>query len=145
MREPKTLVASFLASFSSGDVEAILDHLAEDATWWVLGSLDGMSGTIDKTTLGNLLRRVKPLYADGALTITPSDMISEGRQVAAEARSHAKLRDGREYANAYHFRFEIDEDRIVSVREYSDTQHMLEIFGPQGQACAQGDVSRSPR
>lgn len=142
MSEPKAIVAAFLDSFSSGDVEAILEYLTEDATWWILGNLDGMSGTIDKATLGSLLRNVKPLYLDGALTITPSSMISEDRQVSVEATSYARLCDGRVYANAYHFRLDLDGDRIRSVREYSDTQHMLEIFGQQSRVCVVGDLSR---
>lgn len=142
MSEPKAIVAAFLDSFSSGDVEAILEYLTEDATWWVLGNLDGMSGTIDKATLGSLLRTVKPLYLDGALTITPSSMISEDRQVSVEATSYARLCDGRVYSNAYHFRLDLDGDRIRSVREYSDTQHMLEIFGQQSRVCVLGDLSR---
>lgn len=142
MSEPKAIVAAFLDSFSSGDVESILEYLTEDATWWVLGNLDGMSGKIDKATLGSLLRNVKALYLDGALTITPSNMIGEGRQVSAEATSHARLCDGRVYANAYHFRFDLEGDRISSVREYSDTQHMLEIFGRQSRVCVLGDLSR---
>ncbi|BBF69747.1 hypothetical protein SBA_ch1_19470 [Sphingomonas bisphenolicum] len=107
-----------------------------------MGNLDGMSGTIDKATLGSLLRNVKPLYLDGALTITPSSMISEDRQVSVEATSYARLCDGRVYANAYHFRFDLDGDRIRSVREYSDTQHMLEIFGQQSEVGVLGDLSR---
>lgn len=128
MSDPKATVRAFLATFSSGDVDAVLASLTDDATWWVAGHIDGMSGTNDKRTLGTLLRAVKPLYRAGALRITPSSMISEGDLVACEASSHAELQDGRVYANEYHFLFEVAGDRIRRVREYSDTHHMLETF-----------------
>jgi len=128
MSDPKTIVREFLATFSTGDVEAILAGLTDDATWWVSGRIEGMSGTSTKAQLGALLQAVRPLYKAGALRITPSAMIAEGNQVAAEADSYAELVDGRVYANKYHFLFEIDGDRIRRVKEYSDTHHMLETF-----------------
>lgn len=128
MIDPKQAVTRFLATFSSGNVEAILALLTDDATWWVAGQIEGMSGTNDKQTLGNLLTAVKPLYRAGALRITPSAMIAEGDLVACEAESFAELQDGRVYANRYHFLFEVAGERIRRVREYSDTHHMLETF-----------------
>ncbi len=128
MSDPKQVVADFLATFSAGDVDAILARLTDDATWWVAGTIDGMSGTNDKPTLESILRQVKPMYRAGALRITPSSMIAEGDRVACEATSHAELQSGRVYANEYHFLFEVAGDRIRRVREYSDTHHMLETF-----------------
>ncbi|MFS0736650.1 nuclear transport factor 2 family protein [Sphingomonas sp. 1P06PA] len=128
MIDPKQVVTDFLATFSSGDVEAILAGLTNDATWWVAGRIEGMSGTNNKQTLGNLLTAVKPLYRAGALRITPSTMIAEGDLVACEAESYAELQDGRVYANQYHFLFQVAGAHIRRVREYSDTHHMLETF-----------------
>lgn len=130
MTEPKVLVRNFLEAFSSGDIDNVLDLLGDDATWWVAGSVPGISGTLSKSELGDLLRSVKPLYEEGRLPITPTEMIAEGSRVACEALSNARLWDGRTYANQYHFVFDIHEDCIVKVREYSDTQHMVETFIP---------------
>ena len=128
MSNSKDVVRRFLETFSTGDVDAILGMLTDDATWWVAGRIEGMSGTQPKPALGEILRQVNPLYRGGALKIDPSSMIAEGMQVACEATSHAELHDGRVYENQYHFLFVVSEDRIASVREYSDTQHMLETF-----------------
>lgn len=129
MTSPKEVVANFLSRFSEGDVPAILACMTDDATWWVAGKLKGISGTNDKLALGKLLEQVKPIYINGALRITPSKFVTEGNTVACEAESFAELVDGRIYANQYHFSIEVECGKISSVREYSDTQHMLEIFG----------------
>lgn len=124
----KDLVRRFFETFSTGDVDAILALLSDDATWWVSGNIAGMSGTNSKQQLGEILRVVGPLYQRRALTITPSSMIAEGDRVAVEAESHADLVNGKVYRNRYHFLIELAGDRIRRVKEYSDTHHMLETF-----------------
>ncbi len=127
-RDPKTIVEDFFATFSTGDVDRIMDALTDDASWWVSGSIEGMSGTNSKQQLGDLLRAVVPLYKAGALRITPTSMIAEGNIVAAEAESYAELTNGKIYNNRYHFLVELAGDKIRRVKEYSDTHHMLETF-----------------
>ena len=129
MTDPKQVVRRFLEAFSIGDLDAVAAGLTEDATWWVSGRIEGMSGTNSKVALLALLEAVKPLYVEGALRITPDAMIAEGPIVACEARSYATLTNGRVYANQYHFLFEVAGEKLRRVREYSDTQHMLETFG----------------
>lgn len=128
MVDSKALVREFLEAFSTGDVDAILSFLTDDAVWWVSGRIEGMSGSNDKETLGKLLRSVKPLYKTGALKIIPNSMIAEGEYVAVEAESFAELTTGRIYANQYHFIFKVENGKISHVKEYSDTQHMEETF-----------------
>lgn len=128
MSDPKAIVVDFFAAFSRGDIDGTLERMTADATWWVSGRIEGMSGTNSREELGALLRQVKPLYVKGALEISIDAMIAEGERVAVEARSHAELIDGRVYANQYHFLIELADDRVRRVREYSDTHHMLETF-----------------
>lgn len=124
----KATVKSFLAVFSTGDVAGILDGLEDDATWWVSGRLQGLSGTYTKADLGSLLKGATALYTTGALRITPLEMIAEGNRVAVEAESYAELTDGRIYNNLYHFVFEIRNGRIARVKEYMDTDHANATF-----------------
>lgn len=126
--DPKSVVEQFFATFSTGDVDRIMESLTDDASWWVSGTIEGMSGTNSKEQLGALLRAVVPLYKEGALKIWPTSMIAEGNKVAAEAESHAELTNGRVYNNRYHFLVELEGGKVSSVKEYSDTHHMLETF-----------------
>jgi ketosteroid isomerase-like protein len=129
MSDPKAIVRAFFEAFSRGDVDSVLGAMTDDATWWVAGHIDGMSGTNTKRQLGALLEQVKPLYRSGALTITPSAMIAEGDSVAVEAESYAELVSGGVYANQYHFLIKLRDGLVQSVREYSDTHHMAQTFG----------------
>lgn len=128
MNDPKALVERFLATFSRGDVDGVLDAMADDATWWVSGGLEGMSGTYEKATFGPLLRGATALYKEGALRITPTSMIAEEDRVAVEAEGFATMMNGRTYRPAYHFLIEVREDKIWRVREYMDTMHAFDTF-----------------
>lgn len=128
MSDPKRTVADFLATFSRGDVDGVLDAMTEDGSWWVSGGLEGMSGTYDKASFGPLLRGATGLYVEGALRITPVAMTAEGNHVAVEAEGFATMTNGRVYRPRYHFLFEVANGRIRRVREYMDTMHAWETF-----------------
>ena len=124
----KAVVADFLATFSRGDVAGVLQRMTDDATWWVSGTIAGMSGTYAKDTFGALLRGVKTVYKTGAMQFRPTAMIAENSFVAVEATSHAELNNGRVYSNQYHLLFEIHGGRVRRVKEYMDTQHAYAVF-----------------
>jgi len=126
--ENKAVAKNFLEVFSTGNVEAILNCMDDDATYWVSGSIEGMSDTYDKERLGSLLAGVTTVYKKGALAVTPTSMIAEGNFVAVEAESFAELNNGRVYKNQYHYLFEIADGKVHRVKEYMDTQHAYEIF-----------------
>jgi ketosteroid isomerase-like protein len=128
MSDPKQLVSDFLATFSRGDVDGVLDAMADDATWWVSGGLEGMSGTYDKASFGPLLRGATALYVEGALRIAPTSMIAEGGRVAVEAEGYATMTSGRIYQPRYHFLFEVKDGKVRRVREYMDTMHAWDTF-----------------
>lgn len=124
----KEIANHFAEVFSTGDVAAILDCLHPDATYWVSGGIEGMSGSYSREELGALLSGVTTVYKNGALQITPLSAIAEGNKVAVEAESYAELNNGRIYRNRYHFLFEILDGKIIQVKEYMDTKHAWDIF-----------------
>lgn len=124
----KQIVREFLEVFSSGDVAGILERLHPDATWWVSGTMAGLSDTYTRQQLGVLLQGVTAVYKKGALLITPTSLVGEGNRVAVEAESFAELNNGRVYNNFYHFLFKIADGKILRVKEYMDTQHAFDTF-----------------
>jgi ketosteroid isomerase-like protein len=126
--ENKAIARNFLEVFSTGNVESILNCLDDGATYWISGSIDGMSGTYNKERLGALLAGVTTVYKKGALEVTPTSMIAEGNRVAVEAESFAELNNDRVYKGTYHYLFEITDGKISRVKEYLDTKHAYDIF-----------------
>lgn len=126
--ENKAIVARFFETFSSGDVPALLDAMADAGSWWVSGRLEGMSGRYDKASFGTLVEGAKAIYKSGGLTITTVSMIAEGERVAVEATGFVELTDGRTYSPQYHFLVTVRDGKVFEVREYMDTQHAKDTF-----------------
>lgn len=124
----KQLVADFMSDFSTGDVTRILSYLSDSATWWVAGTLEGVSGTKAKAEFGEMLAGLSGLTVTGAIKLTPLAWTAEGDRVAVETESYSELKNGRVYNNLYHFVFEVRDGQIQSVKEFLDTEHTRAIF-----------------
>ena len=124
----RQLVTKFLESFSSGDVDAVLGAMTDDATWWTAGRIKGMSGTASKEIFAKGLPGLLSACKDGKIAITPTAMTAEGDRVAVEAESVAETLNGRAYNNAYHFLFTMRDGKIAGVKEYMDTEHARQTF-----------------
>jgi uncharacterized protein len=124
----KATVREFLEVFSTGDVDGIVERLHDEATWWISGSLEGMSGTKSKEEMATLLGGVTTIYKEGALPLKPVSMVAEGDRVAVEAEGRAELTNGRVYEPKSAFVFEVVDGRIKSIKEYLDTAHAHAIF-----------------
>ena len=117
----KALVREFLTRFSSGEVAGTMEMMADDATWWVAGTMP-ISGTYDKAQFARLLSGVLETCT-GPIRITPREFTAEGDRVALEAESYTETKSGRIYNNLYHFVFKVRDGRIAGVKEYLDTMH----------------------
>jgi ketosteroid isomerase-like protein len=124
----KKVVTEFMEVFSAGDVHGILDSLTDDATWWIAGTITGISGTKDKAGFGEMLGGVAAGTKNGAIRLTPLAFTAEGERVAVETESYSELKNGRVYNNLYHFVFTVRDGKINSVKEYLDTEHATAVF-----------------
>ena len=124
----KATVAEFMEVFSKGNVEEILAMMDDSATWWVAGTMEGISGTKDKAGFGEMLGGISEGCEGGAIRLTPLAWTAEGERVAVETESYAEVKNGRTYNNLYHFVFEVREGKIQSVKEFLDTEHTSAVF-----------------
>lgn len=122
----KKTVARFFELFSSGAVDETMAMFADDATWWVAGTMP-ISGTYDKTQFTALLGGVLDACT-GPIRITPKAYTVQGERVAVEAESYTQTRNGRTYNNLYHFLVTVRDGRIAGVKEYLDTMHTQAVL-----------------
>ena len=124
----RELVAEFMEVFGQGNVADILSYMSDGATWWVAGTMEGVSGTKDRAAFGEMLSGLAGLTETGAIKLTPLRWTCQGDRVAVETESYSKLKNGRVYNNLYHFVFEVRDGQIESIREYLDTEHTRAVF-----------------
>ena len=119
-------ICDFMGSISTqGFRAAIKRYVSPNVVWWVTGAgeiqdkLDAIAEMFESTLENGL-----------GFKMTILGMLSEGDKVAAEVQGYGKLTDGAIYDNFYHFLFQIHDGKIVRVREYLDTKHVDQIYGP---------------
>jgi uncharacterized protein len=127
--ENKALALKFFERFTASDIQGALDTMAEDATWWIPGKPERSpsAGLYSKERIGRLFNRMIAALESG-LTMTVVSSVGEGDHVALEVVSSGDLRNGRQYRQEYHMLLSFKDGKIVSVREYLDTQHANDVW-----------------
>jgi uncharacterized protein len=120
--ENKRIASEFIAASGCGDF-SLLD---DSATFFVAGDLPGC-GMLAKKDLISLRDGFLDL-GEGEFKIEATSLIAEGDWVAAEAVGYLKLKNGKIYNNHYHLAFQIRDGKIITAREYSDTDHLRQTF-----------------
>lgn len=127
--EKIAVVTRLFDAFGSGrwdEPEHVMAALADDATWWIAGTLRA-SGTFTKARMMVSLAHTARLSA-GGLAMTPRAWIVEGDRIAVEVDAVMPLRDGGAYRNQYHMAITLAGDRIASIREYMDTHRLGQML-----------------
>ena len=115
------------------------DLLADDLSWTIMGKESGsdLKGPQTKAQfIGDLEGAGNSKGLDDAaekifpkgLRLKIHGVIAEGNKVALEAESFADTSHGKKYNNVYHFLFELRDGKIVTVREYMDTAHQIDVI-----------------
>jgi ketosteroid isomerase-like protein len=99
--------------------------LADDAVWWT------PMGSKTKPEMLETAMGLETVLA-GPITFQFGTITAEDDRVAIEMYSKADLKNGKRYANKYHFLIRIRDGVIVEVREHCDTHHAVETFSPTG-------------
>jgi ketosteroid isomerase-like protein len=121
----KQVVTSFFETLNDLDLWQKL--ISDDTTWWLAGNLP-LSGTYigKEQIINNYLAEVDKLLAMRKTWI--NSMFLAGDTVIVEAQTEAMTKKGEPYLNLYAFIFEVSGDRIISVREYLDTESSRKVF-----------------
>jgi ketosteroid isomerase-like protein len=127
--ENKNVVLGFIEALSSGNIEAAKAALADDATWWIPGSLP-VSGTHrgKKAIFEDFLGQAQALFEPNSVSSQVRNAIGEGDYVAIEWVARGKSAKGRNYENYYHLMFEVKNNKIQAIREYVDTLYAKEVL-----------------
>ncbi|MFT4083204.1 MAG: nuclear transport factor 2 family protein [Nocardioides sp.] len=128
--EPKTLAAETLDGLGRGDVEAFVRHLAEDATWELVGQDYLPAGPLfvgREAILRDLVAMAAELYDLDSFDVNLKHLIADGPVVAAEFTLAARTPSGKDYQSDYVTVFTTAAGKVTSVREYTNTLYAKSI------------------
>lgn len=134
----KQLLERLYREASRGNPQPLLDALADDVEWTIIGSTE-LSGVYrgKREVTGNLLARLRARLAT-PVTFTFERFIAEGEYVVMQARGRATTVTGLPYDNVYCIVARIVAGQIREMTDYVDTELITRaLFGAPGQPQAQ--------
>ena len=127
IEDNQKLAVSMIENMSNLKLEAVLETLADDGRWWVLGATDGAG--MNKDRLRKALRSMAIGLPNG-LNLKISRVIAEGADVVVEAEGNARTASNKIYNNHYVWILTMRGGKVVQGWEYMDPLHVMETFGP---------------
>ena len=130
--ETVVFLRSYLDALTAGDVDAIREHFAQDATWFVHGDLPMSGLQAGRDQIVDFLLAAGSLYEPETQSFSFGDITAQGDVAVLEWNVRGIGRaSGARYDNDYCGVFTIREGQIVGVREFFDTDHARHVlFGP---------------
>lgn len=121
----KENVRRFFQHLNDQEMPEAFQMLSEYLHWWILGSTP-VSGEYDKRKISLGLKMLHRNFENYKFTI--GQMTAEENRVSVILESHAKRKsNGKLYNNHFHFLISFENGRIVKVKEFFDTAHVIWI------------------
>jgi ketosteroid isomerase-like protein len=126
----KQLLEHVYREASRGNSQPLLDALADDVQWTIIGTTE-LSGVYHgkREVTGSLLARLGARLAT-PVTFTIDRLIADGEYVAMQARGQATAVTGLAYDNTYCIVARIVDGQIREMTDYVDTELITRaLFG----------------
>ena len=126
----KQLLRHVYAEISKGNVQPLLDSLADDVEWTIIGSTV-LSGTSlgKQEVIDKLLKPISARLADGPIVFQPERFIAEGEYVVMQAEGRATALSGKPYNNTYCIVCRIVDGKVNEMVDYIDTELITSALG----------------
>ena len=126
----KQLLRHVYAEISKGNVQPLLDSLADDVEWTIIGST-ALSGTSrgKQEVIDKLLKPIRARLADGPIVFQPERFIAEGEYVVMQAKGRATALSGKPYNNTYCIVCRIVDGKVKEMVDYVDTELITTALG----------------
>jgi ketosteroid isomerase-like protein len=126
----KDLVKRTWQTLLGGNVEEALANFSDDVTWFLTGTLEGVSGLKQgKQAVRAFLGTVRQAFP-GGLKPEIKKAYGEGDTVVIELVNRGTSATGKSYENEYCFVFDLAGGKIQAIREYVDLEKAKVALAP---------------
>jgi uncharacterized protein len=135
--DAKTLVLEFLEALGRGDLDRLHEEfLTDESTYTMMAPSLGMRPLEGRRAIVDFFGGANQMFeGGGGPKVTITRVVAEGDAVAVEATGTAPLVNGNVYDNRYHFAFDTRDGKVLAVREYMDSFHVVNVM-PQPEGAA---------
>ena len=135
----RRIITEMFARWSSGDVRAFSEALADDVTLTTVGSTKYSGTFVGKEEVIASFTPFRELF-DEPVLLTAETIVVDGDLVAVEARGRSRMKDGQDYRNVYALFLRMSNGKIVQWTEYFDTELFNVVFGKVNSTESSGNV-----
>jgi ketosteroid isomerase-like protein len=127
--ENKRTIQQIFGAIAEGDWQPLINHLADDASFVVMGTGSWSRSYDGKAII--LSELFAPLRAKmvGQITLTTQQLIADGDHVVVQAKGHNTTIDGKAYENTYCNVIRLEAGLIKEWLEYCDTLLIEAVLG----------------
>jgi uncharacterized protein len=126
----KALMREIFEGVRQGDSKLFYSHLADHATLTITGRSSWSRVFTGKETIANdLYRRVRSRLAQRGRT-DAFRFLADEDWVIVEARGDMVAKSGEPYQNDYCLLYRLEDDLIVEMKEYMDSELCERVLGP---------------
>lgn len=126
VEQNRQIVEAFLQAMQSGDVAHIVDAYHQHATLQTMGNTL-ISGSYNKQQIKEFAGGIFDAFPNG-LSYQIHHLIAEQDRVAVEASVSGQHASGQLYNNDLHFLFTLLDGKILSLKEYLDTEKVTAVL-----------------
>ena len=126
----KQLIQQIYTEISKGNTQPLLESLADDIQWTIIGTTV-LSGTSrgKQEVINKLLKPLRARLADGPIVYSFDRFIAEGEYVVMQAHARATSKSGKPYNNTYCIVFRIVDGKLKEITDYVDTELVTSALG----------------
>lgn len=128
LQENKETARKLIEALGRFDGDAFLGYLADDVMFETPGQY-ALAGKKTKSEVAMEFPAMRETIP-GGIEFTIHTMTAEDDRVHVELSGKSKTIDGRDYNNRYHYALVIRNGKVVSFRDYLDSDLAMKIFGP---------------
>lgn len=122
-------VRRFFDALNSGDLENVRPLLSADTVWRpMVRDMTEKPEYRGDAIIDDFLRPVRGIFKDGGPMVTLTFLAADEHGAAAETDGDGETQDGKVYANKYGWFFDMDNGRILMVREYFDSNYVARLL-----------------
>ena len=122
----RRIVEAFIGALGRQDVAAILAAYHPEATIQTMGNTL-ISGLYPRDQIEAFAGGILEAFPEG-IEYTVHTMVAEADCVAVEASVAGLHSSGGQYTNDLHFLFRLRDGKIISLKEYLDTERVTEVL-----------------
>lgn len=126
----KDTVRNNFAELAKGNGAPLLDSLADDVQWTIIGTTS-LSRTFKgkQDVIDGLLVPFGEALVDGHIHIHVDNLLADGDFVVVQGHGEAMTKRGVAYNNTYCWVYRFEQGKIKALTEYLDTELVTRAFG----------------